>query len=384
MRRLKPSPRPGFTLAEMMIAITLMLLVFAVAVPFVRAQARAVENVSGRSEARQNVRYAVSAIDRDLRVAGVGVVETQPMIVLAAPRAITFNADLITRDDADVSAVYLDRDADPASVGVMARTNQVTLPGTDVTYPESTYTQSLGGAPSRAETISYWVERDATASRNDQYTLFRRVNATPAQVVVRGILLGSSEPVFRYLTKNADGVVTEVPATQLPLIHRIAVHGSADDANQPIDQIIAVRVKLTGLYRDMGTQGDSARSVESTIRIVNAGLMRAAVCGVQPRSGAGVDARYLAAPTPRVQVSWTPSADETGGERDVERYAVYRRAPSESAWGEPIGSTAAGLSTYTFVDNTVRSGDVWIYGVAAQDCTPLNSPISAAPTVAVP
>ena len=367
-----------------MIAITLMLLVFAVAVPFFRTQARAVENASGRSEARQNVRYAVNAIERDLRVAGVGVVDMQPMLVYASPTAVTFNADLVTRDTGDVGAVYLDRDADPAAVGVLRHTDAVTLPGSSARYPDSTYKQGLGGAPSRAETISYWVERDATAARDDQYTLYRRVNNTAPQVVARGILLAGGEPVFRYLAKDESGVVSEVAPSRLPLVHNIAVHGSSEDANALIDQVVTVKIKLTGLYRDRGTQGDSARSVESTVRIVNAGLMRANVCGVQPRAANAADARYAPAPTPRVVITWSPSNDEIGGERDVERYAVFRRRASETAWGEPIGSTPAGVSSYTFADTDVRSGEAWVYGVAAQDCTPLNSPIVTAPVVAVP
>lgn len=377
--------RPGFSLAEMMIAITLMLLVFAVAVPFFRTQARAVENATGRSEARANVRYALNAIDRDLRVAGVGVVDQQPLLVLASPTAVTFNADLVSRDKFDVSAVYYDGDADPATVGVMRRTEKITLPGTSVQYPDSTYAQGgAGGAPSSAETISYWVERDASPSRSDQYTLFRRVNAAAPQVVARGILIGSNEPVFRYFAKDTTGVVSEVAASQLPLVHSVAAHGAPQDANALIDQVIAVRVKLKGLYRDLGTQGDSARSVESTIRIVNAGLMRASVCGQPPRSGGGVDARYTATPSPRVVITWSPSADESSGERDVERYAIYRRASTETTWGEPIGSIAAGGSTYSYEDAQVRSGEAWVYGVAAQDCTPVNSPVAAAPVVAVP
>jgi len=369
----------------MMIAMTLMLLVFAIAVPFFRTQARAVENATGRSEARQNVRYALNAIDRDLRVAGVGVLDQQPLLVLASPTAITFNADLVSRDPNDVGAVYYDADADPATVGVLRRADRFQLPGTSFVYPDSTYLQGgPGGAPGSAETISYWVERDANAARSDQYTLYRRVNAAAPQVVSRGILLGADEPLFRYLIKDTTGIVREVPASQLPLFHRAPLHNSVQDVNAPIDQVVAVRVKLTGLYRDLGTQGDSARSVESTIRIVNAGLLRAAVCGLQPRSAGAVDARYAAGPTPRVVVTWSPSSDESSGERDVERYAVYRRLTSETAWSEPIGSLAAGGSSYSFADTEVRSGESWVYGVAAQDCTPLNSPIGVAPAVAVP
>jgi len=85
--------RTGFTLLELVIAITVLGIVLALTVPFFRTQVQAFGNVSGRDDAQQNARYGVSMIDRELRIAGIGVVDPQPMIVQASPNAITFNVD---------------------------------------------------------------------------------------------------------------------------------------------------------------------------------------------------------------------------------------------------------------------------------------------------
>ena len=73
MRTTRFSRREGVTLIEMMIAIVLFVLVFGLAVPFFRYQARSVSASAGRLDALQNARYAQSAIDRDLRISGIGI-----------------------------------------------------------------------------------------------------------------------------------------------------------------------------------------------------------------------------------------------------------------------------------------------------------------------
>ena len=86
--------RAGFTLIEMMMAILLTMLVFAITIPFFRMQTKALDGGAGRLDALQNARYAQSAIDRELRLAGGA--PGQPIIVQAAPFAVTFNVDLVT------------------------------------------------------------------------------------------------------------------------------------------------------------------------------------------------------------------------------------------------------------------------------------------------
>ena len=81
--------RSGFTLAELMIAATLMLLVFAMVVPLLRMQTQSLGGGAGRLDALQTARFAQNAIDRDLRIAGDGVLPQQPMVVQADPMAVT-------------------------------------------------------------------------------------------------------------------------------------------------------------------------------------------------------------------------------------------------------------------------------------------------------
>ena len=105
--------RPGFTLIEMMMAILLTMLVFAITIPFFRVQTIAVDVGAGRLDALQNARFAQNAIDRELRIAGG--VTGQPIIVQAAPFAVTFNVDLVSRMANDANATYYNPSADSLS-----------------------------------------------------------------------------------------------------------------------------------------------------------------------------------------------------------------------------------------------------------------------------
>jgi hypothetical protein len=87
---------------------------------------------------------------------------------------------------------------------------------------------------------------------------------------------------------------------------------------------------------------------------------------------------------PQITLSWSPSPDEVGGEKDVQRYALFRREAMSPDWGDPFASVAAGLDTYTFIDSDVQFDQTWTYAVSAQDCTPANSDISMSNAVATP
>jgi len=87
---------------------------------------------------------------------------------------------------------------------------------------------------------------------------------------------------------------------------------------------------------------------------------------------------------PYVTISWAASTDDQAGEKDVERYAIYRRLTSTTDFGEPIGSLVAGHTTYSFVDSDLQSGQQWVYGVSALDCSPLNSSMTTATSVTIP
>jgi prepilin-type N-terminal cleavage/methylation domain-containing protein len=375
------APRRGVTLIEVLVAITLTLIGFGIAMPFFFTQSRAVTGHAGRLDAQLNINFALAAIDRDLRVAGVGVVLRQPLLVQAASNAITFNSDLNTLSGADFAAVYYDPDQPANSVSLLTPANKVTLPNSSWMYPDSMYYTSPG-VPSAAETISYWVESDPQAS--GLYRVMRRVNDAPPRVVSRGIKLVSGQPFFRYFKLAPNGTLLEINQALLPMRHLNGYHGGpADTANSArVDSIRLVRVKFTSVHRDP-RYGDVQRVEEGAVRITNAGLILASTCGDTPLSVPSVTATPAATP-PRVTLTWPKSIDESAAEKDVERYSIFRRAAGPTVFEEPIASVSAGLPSYAFTDTDVISGQQWVYGVAALDCTPALSGITASGTVTVP
>ncbi len=190
-----------------MLAVTLMLLVFAMSFPLFRSQLRAMGSTAGRADAQQNVRFAITTLDRQLRVAGAGLPSQQPMIVQATPYAITFNADLATRDTVAESdpygAVYVDPDLPSGSTMSMTPSLQITLPLSSVTWPTTTYYRGSGPL-SAAETISFWVAIDNSPGSNGRYALYRRVNAMPIDTIARGLVMDTTPP-FTYQTHQQLG-----------------------------------------------------------------------------------------------------------------------------------------------------------------------------------
>jgi prepilin-type N-terminal cleavage/methylation domain-containing protein len=381
MARLVRQSRRGFTLMELLISMTVMMIAMAAAIPFFVAHSRALSAQAGRLDAQQSVNFALDQIERELRVAGVGVVSRQPLLVAVGSNVLSFNADLVSNVSGDFGAVYYDPDAPAGEVGLLWPAKRITLPNTPSwTYPDSAYWQSAG-VPSSAETITYYVENDPQAS--GLYRLMRRVNDATPRVVARGIKLVSGQPFFRYFKTNTSGALVEVSQTQLPMRHLNGWHGSPADTGRSalVDSLRLVVVRFTAVHKDPRA-ADATRYEERSIRITNAGLVRATTCGEAPLPVSSV--AVSATSTPSVVVTWNRSGDEAAGERDVERYAIYRRLASDPAFAEPLASVAAGLSSYSFTDTDVVPGQSYRYGVVALDCTPMASPITVSAAVAVP
>lgn len=379
--------RTGFTLIEVVISMFILLAMVAATVTTFRRSSNLLAAQGGRLEAQEGARFAMTTLDRDLRVAGVGVVDNQPLLVEAANTAIVFNADLISRVPGDVGAVYVDTSADSTMTTVWRSANKLALPGlSTVTYPNSTYVQS-SGVRSGAETIAFYLQKDTTSALSNEYILYRRVNATTPQVVARGIQYNSGDTVFRYSKIDTTGKVTPIPMSSLPLYHNATIHGSPADTGKfaLVDSIMSVTVTLKSFYQDPRTSAIIVRPITSTVRIMNAMLNNRTTCGDAPLGVTPTFTTSVAgASVPFVQLAWTHSTDDGGGEKDVQTYAIYRKASGASSFDQPFASVPAGSSTYTFTDNNVVSGDSWIYGVSAQDCTPSSSPIGATSVVVVP
>ena len=379
------SGRTGFTLMEMLVSMLLMMLVVAITVQTFRKSSALLAKQSGSLEALANARFGLTSIDRDLRLAGTGVVAAQPILVQASNTSITFNVDLVTRDASDPSAAFYDPNADSTGTSAMKTTSTITLPGSSFVYPESTYYQATG-LISGAETVSYYLSKDSTTSLSTEYILFRRVNNKTPRVVAEGIQYSPGDTVFQYFRVTAADTLAAVPNSSLPAYHNAAAHGSSADTGSYalVDSIRAVRVTLKAVYHDPRS-GDVLRPLQTTVKLLNAGLTSRTTCGNTP-GGVTPTATTSASgvTSPWVKLSWSPSVDDGAGENDIYRYIIYRRAPTATDFSQPYSSMPAGSTSYTFTDNSVSHGDRWVYGVSAQDCTPSTSQPGVTGTVIVP
>jgi type II secretory pathway pseudopilin PulG len=387
VQRLTLRARRGFTLIEAMLSMTLMLTVIGLSAQLFRRQSAAVSTQQGRLDAQQNSRFAIGNLERELRMAGGGVLNQQPMIVMAGPTSITFNANLAALDTGDYGAVYVNPDADSGAVNVLRSTSKITLPGTSNQYPDTTYMQN--GVASTAETISYWLSRDSTSTRTNEYILFRRVNARPPRVVARGIQYSTGDTIFQYFRPDSAGNLQPISPAILPIMHSAPIHGTQADTGRSAltDSVRQVRASFTSMFYDPRTQKLVTRRMTMRVRLMNSGLIRFSTCGNAPLS-VTASATASASPTPSATITWGPSVDESTGERDVERYALYKRLAGATTFDQPFASIPAGLlspaTSYSFTDTEVMTGQQWVYGVASQDCTPLSSTIGATSVVTIP
>jgi type II secretory pathway pseudopilin PulG len=380
-KRQTNTTRRGFSLSELLLAITITILVFAAAVPFFTLQLRALASDVGRNEAQQTARFAQNTLDRELRNVGIGttplvptlgIPRNQPKIVQADQYAVTFNTDLVASDTSDVEAVYIDPNVDTTLTLAMQYTNSIALPRTSKLYPDFVY-RKADGSLSYAETVSYWVVVDTAAGYADEYKLYRRINDGAATVVANGIQIPAGQPFFRYTRVNSSGQVVAIAPASLP-IYWDATGGIADS-------IRTVTVDVNGVYRGRNLKNDTVsfkRRVNSQTSLMNIGLAQRGSCGDLPLNPGTPVATIIWAPGPvkdHIELTWTASADEAGGEKDVERYAVFRRPITQALFDEPIAVIGKGSVNYSFDDFDLQPGTTFVYGVAAQDCSPANSTI---------
>lgn len=362
----------------MMVSVTLTLLVFAITIPFFRAQTRAVGSGAGRLDALQNARYAQSLIDRDLRLAG-GVFG-QPTIVQAAPLSVTFNVDLYAQSySADPNATFINAALDTLTTESFQVSLARTLPTSSKTYPTATYTDS-NGTRSQSETISYFLVADGSSGRSDIYALYRRVNAKDSTFVTTNLWIPADTAYFfRFHRMAASGAITAIANGSLPLYW--------DDATRTIDSIGVVEMRVAGWYFNARDSTDTYRTVRQLTRVPNVGRLVAATCGSAPAAPTGVTATRQDnsnGDPVRVDIAWTASTDDGSGSSDVRAYSVLRRPSSGSTWTSIGNYPARGAGSYTFSHYALAQG-TWIYGVAAADCGPAwSSTAEAGSSVTIP
>ena len=382
----------GMTMIEVMIALILAGVVMAAAIRFFKAMNVSVAGTVDRLDAMQNLRYGIQNIDRELRVAGAGTVEVQPTLVYISSSVVTFNADLVSATANSPTAVYYNPDVDPNATNEATTAQRFTIPTTSVQYPDSTY-RSSGGMISPAETITYYFTPDTSTVRTDDYVLMRQVNNSPANVVARNLLAFPGRPFFEWLKTDTAGNLQTVSATAaapypaLPWRHQAPIHGSLGDTIQfgaYIDSIRAVRVNIYATNGKSGAQ-EITRALVTTVRIPNAGLTKQRSCGDAPIFARTVTATFTGTGSvPVVRLTWTPAVDETGGERDIEKYVIYRRTVAAATFDDALQSIPAGQTSYTFDDSSVRNDSTYIFGVTALDCTPLESTAILSAAITIP
>lgn len=362
--------RAGFTLVEMMMAILLTMMVFAITIPFFRNQTMAVDKSAGRLDALQNARFAQNSIDRELRMAGGAT--GQPIIVQAAPFSVTFNVDLVTRFVTDPNATYLNPQADTLAVEGWEPSRSKKLPTSIVVYPAVMY-YDANGNQTPAETISYFLYNDSTSGRSDIYNLYRRVNDRDSTIVSNNLWIPTDTAYFfHYYKSSSSGALSLIPNATLPLYWNSASHLQ--------DSIAAVYMRVAGLYRDVRRAADVTRTIYHRTTLLNYGKLKANSCGNPPTAPTPVSNTQIvdgSGNVIKISVGWTASTDEAGGEHDVGLYVVERRLSAGTDWEILANVVAQGTATYAFDDFAFKSG-TWVYGVFAQDCSPSNSAVTGA------
>lgn len=384
----RESPAAGFTLVELMVALVMLSLVMGATITLLRSQTRTFRISGERLELTQNLRYAVSTVDRALRTAGSGVANQQPMFIYGGTDVVAFNANH-THENQDRCAVNVNPDAPAGSFEIMPVASAYILPNTAFTYPSMTYTSTT----CLAETIVFYFRPDSstTAVAND-FVLMQRVNAMPAELVAKNIMAYPGRPFFEYFVHPRSLIVP--PAARdslviagvagsgivLPIRHSVAIHGSpADTAGDPSNSYLADSVKAVrfNLRVSNGLTGaeERVRDVATVVSLPNNGLVQLKDCGTSPLlNGALAVTPNVAGNPPSVSLQWPASFDEAAGETDVNQYNIYRRELAEPSFGSTLMTIPAGQPTpYVFDDNGVEPGIDYVYAVGAQDCTPSES-----------
>jgi prepilin-type N-terminal cleavage/methylation domain-containing protein len=381
----------GFTLIELLIAMVVLSLVMAAALTVFRSQSKNFRVGGTKMELTQNIRYAVSTVDRLLRTTGAGTAPNQPMFVYGGVDALVFNTNFST-DIADGNAVYVNPSLPAGAINSMTTALTMTIPGTAIVYPGANYFWGAA-TPSRAETMAIYFRPDSTTADPNDFVLLQRVNAMPSEEIARNIKAYPGRPFFEYWydSTNAGGVKfsRQLAAARLPVRHSSNFHGDPLDvgASALADSIRMIRINLV-VTNGLLTADSSSRRLSSMTRIPNNGLMQLNTCGDVPiLTSALVAIPNAMGSPPTVWLQWNPSVDELSGERDVTGYNVYFRVAGVPPWASFM-TFPAGLVTYDkpgLNNGSLVAGVTYEYAVAAVDCSPAESPlIISGPTVVNP
>lgn len=348
--------RAGFTVVEVIVAMALTLAVFAITLPFVRTQAKALGQSAGRLDAEQLARYAQRAIDADLRRATAD--PGQPLIVYAGRMGISFTANLVARDTLDLGAAELQSGAAATLTESWRLSDAEALPLAARTFPAQDYL-GLDGGVSRNETIHWFLQADTITGRSDIYVLYRQVNGLAPVEIVRNLQVPADSAMFSY-HRPVSGVMTRIANNRLPLYWD----------STAVDSIRSVGLRVAGYYRDRTTATETIRTVEWTTMLPNAASRLAQGCGAAPGAPDDVAADRMTGSWPaRVEIDFDASNDDDGGANDVRQYVIEWRRASTANWQAIATVPADGSNTYRWVHVLPRIPQAsYQYGVRAIDC----------------
>lgn len=349
--------RRGFSLIEILVAMTLTLAVFAITLPFVRSQSRALGSNAGRMDAEQVARYAQRAVDRELRL--VQADPGQPRLVMAGPMAIAFNANVLAPDSTDTEALEVEAGAPAALAESWATASATTLPLVARSYPAFNYYRPSGQA-SRNETVMYFLRPDTVSGRSDVYVLYRRVNARDSVQVARGIHVPDDSAFFSYYVPSGD-TLSRIAASRLPLYWD----------STAIGDIRAVGLRVGGFFRNRLEGQDVIRTVQwrTVLPAVTTDSPR---CGSVPSDPRAVAVnRQTGSDGFHVRVTWNRSPDDGPGrgDADVTHYIVGTRVDTTGAqWQDLAAMPSSGASNYRYEHYLPSLTGNVKYGVQAVDC----------------
>ncbi|MFN8652765.1 MAG: prepilin-type N-terminal cleavage/methylation domain-containing protein [Gemmatimonadales bacterium] len=376
--------RRGLTLIEMLIAITVFSVVMASTLGFLSKQGKSLDKNSTDMGMLQNLSFAGSLLEQEIRLAGANVPFKQPGVIYAGTSTIIFNADYASNVDS-LYAVYYNPGLPSGQVNALVPSQRFALPGTSPAYlyPDSLYYASGTGAiVSPAETISWFFRPDSTTTTvSDDYLLLRQVNNATPEVVIRNVIQTPGRNFLRYSYRRipTSGTVASsldtVPTSWMPVVHTEAIHGSTNDINVAAraDSLALVEVAFTVTNGLTGTDRTS-RAISFSVPLPNLAVKKVTSCGDAPILGVSLSANWVVTSTPAdttMVLTWPRAVDDVGGESDVRAYIIWRRPVGASTWPDPIATVAAGAVSPSFADETVHPGSTqYQYGLAAQDCTP--------------
>jgi prepilin-type N-terminal cleavage/methylation domain-containing protein len=363
--------RRGFSLVELLIAIVVMAVVLAGTMNFFMGQSRTFRKATTDMVLLQNARFATDLLNEHFRSVGANLTVGQPSVIYADKNTFAFNADYATNIVGDIDAVYFEPKAPTNQVQSLLKAQAFTIPNSApaLTYPAADYVQA--GVPSPAEAITFWFAPDTETARTDDFVLLRQVNSSPPEVVVRNVLPDSTFPFFRYMYLKVDAVGTQsidtVPGANLPKSYDT-------DTIISMDRLRGVIISFT-VTNGLADTAQRTRPVSVIASLPNVGMRQLQTCGAKPLPVPPPVATYVS--PGKIRVTWSASPDETGGERDVMRYAVTRMASFAPGVWTNVQSIPAG-GVYDITDSGLLTGVTYYYAVAAQDCTPAFSlPVSS-------